>query len=130
MGRGIYINSCLIGLFALYYLFLLFPQKNVLDRYKIYIAPYVHADSEALSGWITCNRRVGIDEFLPCDAMCCTVFVTVILSVCLSICHTRGLCPHGSTYDHDFYGSPIILVSGDITFIPKFEAGHPCEGVE
>jgi len=23
------------------------------------------------------------------------------------------------------YGSPIILVSGDITFIPKFEGGHP-----
>jgi len=23
------------------------------------------------------------------------------------------------------YGSPIILVSGDITFIPKFEEGHP-----
>ena len=22
-------------------------------------------------------------------------------------------------------GSPIILVSGDITFIPKFEGGHP-----
>jgi len=50
-------------------------------------------------------------------------------SVCL--CHTRGLCPHGSTYDHDFftiYGSPIILVSGDITLIPKFEGGHPERG--
>ena len=23
------------------------------------------------------------------------------------------------------YGSPIILVSGDVTFIPKFEGGHP-----
>ena len=23
------------------------------------------------------------------------------------------------------YGSPIILVSGDITFTPKFEGGHP-----
>jgi len=23
--------------------------------------------------------------------------------VCLSVCHTRGLCPHGSTYDHDFF---------------------------
>ena len=23
------------------------------------------------------------------------------------------------------YGSPIILVSGDITVIPKFEGGHP-----
>jgi len=24
-------------------------------------------------------------------------------SVCLSVCHTRALCPHGSTYDHDFF---------------------------
>jgi len=26
------------------------------------------------------------------------------------------------------YDSPIILVSGDITFIPKFEGGHPERG--
>jgi len=26
------------------------------------------------------------------------------------------------------YGSPIILVSGDITLIPKFEGGHPKRG--
>ena len=34
------------------------------NQMKIYIAPYVHEDSEALGGWITCSRRVGIDEFL------------------------------------------------------------------
>ena len=28
---------------------------------------------------------------------------SVRLSVRLSACHTRGLCPHGSTYDHDFF---------------------------
>jgi len=28
---------------------------------------------------------------------------SVCLSVCLSVRHTRGLCPHGSTYDHDFF---------------------------
>jgi len=28
---------------------------------------------------------------------------SVCLSVRLSMCHTRGLCPHGSTYDHDFF---------------------------
>ena len=51
-----------------------------------------------------------LSEFLPCDAMRCTLSVIVILSVCLSVrlfclsvCHTRGLCPHGSTYDHDFF---------------------------
>ena len=26
------------------------------------------------------------------------------------------------------YGNPIILVSGDITYIPKFEGGHPERG--
>jgi len=44
---------------------------------------------------------------LPCDAMRCTVFVIVILSVRpsvrASVRHTRGLCPHGSTCDHDFF---------------------------
>jgi len=24
-------------------------------------------------------------------------------SVRPSVCHTRALCPHGSTYDHDFF---------------------------
>ena len=37
---------------------------NQSNQIKIYIAPYVHEDSEALGGWITCSRRVGIDEFL------------------------------------------------------------------
>jgi len=50
---------------------------------------------------------------LPCDAMRCTVLVRpiVILSVCLSVRPSvtfelrliRALCPHGSTYDHDFF---------------------------
>jgi len=43
------------------------PPVTPYGRYnqiKIYIAPYVHEDSEALGGWITCSRRVGIDEFL------------------------------------------------------------------
>ena len=39
-------------------------QKSNQNQIKIYIAPYVHEDSEALGGWITCSRRVGIDEFL------------------------------------------------------------------
>ena len=50
----------------------------------------------------------GTNLYLPRDAMHCAVLVIVILSVyglsvCLSVWHTRGLCPHGSTYDHDFY---------------------------
>ena len=31
------------------------------------------------------------------------VILSVRLSVRLSVCHTRGLCPHGSTYDYDFF---------------------------
>ena len=46
-------------------------------------------------------------RFLPYDAMRCTVLVIVILSVrlfvCLSVRHSRGLCPHGSTCNHDFF---------------------------
>ena len=40
------------------------PNQIKSNQIKIYIAPYVHEDSEALGGWITCSRRVGIDEFL------------------------------------------------------------------
>ena len=63
-------------------------------------------------------------HFLPCDAMRCTVFVIVILSVCLSV--TLVDCVHmvrPTIMISSPYGSPIILVSGDITFIPKFEGG-------
>ena len=64
--------------------------------------------------------------FLPCDAMRCTVLVIVILSVCLSV--TLVDCVHmvrPRIMISSPQGSPIILVSGDITFIPKFEGGHP-----
>jgi len=50
-----------------------------------------------------------LKSFLPCDALRCTVFGIVILSVCLSVCLsvrpsvTLVDCPHGSTYDHDFF---------------------------
>jgi len=50
-----------------------------------------------------CCQQLTCVTFLPCDAIRCTVFLIVILSVCPSVCHTRGLCPHGSTYDHDFF---------------------------
>jgi len=45
-------------------LHLLIGIKKIKNQIKIYIAPYVHKDSEALGGWITCSRRVSIDEFL------------------------------------------------------------------
>ena len=68
-------------------------------------------------------------QFSPCDAMRCTVLVIVILSVCLSI--TLVDCVHmvwPTIVISSPYGSPIILVSGDIMSIPKFEGGHPERG--
>jgi len=68
-------------------------------------------------------------RFLPCDALRCTVFVIVILSVRLSVRLSVTLvdCVHKvrpTIMISSRYGSPIILVSGDITLIPKFEGGH------
>jgi len=50
-------------------------------------------------------------------------------SVCLSV--TLADCVHmvqPTIMISSPYGSPIILVSGDIMFIPKFEGGHPERG--
>jgi len=69
----------------------------------------------------------------------CTVLVIVILSVCLSVYPsvrpsvTLVDCVHmvrPTIMIFSPYGSPIILVSGDITCIPKFEGVTPNEGVE
>ena len=57
------------------------------------------------------------------------LIVIVILSVCLSV--TLVDCVHmvrPMIMISSPYGSSIILVSGDITFIPKFEVGHPTQG--
>ena len=71
--------------------------------------------------------------FLPCDALRCTVFGIVILSVRLSVRLSVTLvhCVHmvrPTVMISSPYGSPIILVSGDIKFIPKFEGDHPERG--
>jgi len=71
--------------------------------------------------------------FLPCDAVC-TVSVIVILSVRPSV--RPSVCPlvdcvhmvRPTIMISSPQGSPIILVSGDITIIPKFEGGHPERG--
>ena len=74
------------------------------------------------------NNVTGVG-FLPCDALRCTVFVIVILSVRLSVCPSDCIHKVRPTIMISLpYGSPIILVSGDITFIPKFEGGHPVPG--
>jgi len=58
---------------------------------------------------------------------------SVRLSVCLSVRPSVTLvnCVHmvrPTIMISSQYGSPIILVSGDITFIPKFVGGHPERG--
>ena len=70
--------------------------------------------------------------FLPCDAVC-TVSVIVILSVRQSVRLSVTLvdCVHmvrPTIMISSPQGSTIILVSGDITIIPKFEGGHPERG--
>ena len=48
-------------------------------------------------------------------------------SVCLSVCSSVSLSVtvRPTITISSPHGSPIILVSGDITFIPKFEGGYP-----
>jgi len=58
--------------------------------------------------------------FLPCDAMPCTVLVIAILSVGHMVRPTIMISLP--------FGSPIILVSEDITIILKFEGSHPERG--
>ena len=58
-----------------------------------------------------------------------SVCLSVRLSVCLSV--TLVDCVHmvrPTIMISSPQGSPIILVSGDITFIPKFKVGHPKRG--
>ena len=83
-----------------------------------------------LAAW---RRLHSLSPLLPCDALRCTVFVIVILSVHLSVRLSVTLvhCVHmvrPTIMISSPYGSPIILVSGDITFIPKFEGGDPERG--
>ena len=67
--------------------------------------------------------------------MRCTVLVIVIVSAHPSVCLSVTLvdCVHTvqpTIMISSPYGSrsPVILVSGDITIIPKIEGGHPERG--
>jgi len=78
------------------------------------------------------TNKAGVMIFLPCDVMRCTVLVIVILSVCLSVCPSVTLvCVHMVRPTIIIFspnGSATILVSAGITFISKFEGGHPERG--
>jgi len=67
--------------------------------------------------------------------MRCAVFVIVILSVCLSVCLSHSWTVsigmvRPTIMVSSPYGSPIILVSADIRFIPKFEGVTLSDGIE
>ena len=83
--------------------------------------------------------QTNIDGFSPCFTVrrsalhglcdCNSVRPSVRLSVCPSV--TLVDCVHmvrPTITISSPYGSPIILVSGDITFIPKFEGDQPERG--
>ena len=101
----------------------LFLFLNVMEPFLVVSFPYGTLQKVVL-------------RFLPCDAVC-TVSVIVILSVRPSVRLSVRLsvtlvdCVHivrPTIMISSPQGSPIILVSGDITIIPKFEGGHPERG--
>jgi len=66
-------------------------------------------------------RRYALHGICDSNSVCPSVRLSVTLVDCV---HTlRPTIMISSPY-----GSPTILVSGDITFIPKFEGGHPEQG--
>jgi len=81
---------------------------------------------------VFCNDQLLLMIFTARRNALRGLIVIVILSVRPSICHTRGLCPHVMARRTIMislsYGSPMILVFGDITFIPEFEESRPERG--
>jgi len=110
----------------------------IISRMEQCEALYIRLTCSGMSLAILDTARMlyACQRFLLCDALRCTVFGIVILSVrpsrrpsvCLSVSHTRALCPHGSTYDHDSspYGSPIILVSAIAELLVIFYLCDAC----
>jgi len=71
--------------------------------------------------WVITVRRSALHGLCDCLSVCPSVRLLVTLVDCV---HTvRPTIMISSPY-----GSPIIVVSGDIKFIPKFEGGHPERG--
>ena len=85
---------------------------------------------------VCCSRPITFSFFITvrrsalhglCDSN--SVRLSARLSVCL--CVTLVDCVHAvrpTIMISSPYGSPIILVSGDIKFIPKIEGDHPERG--
>jgi len=81
------------------------------------------------------HLKVNSVLFLPWDTMLCDATRSLWSQFCLSVCQSVRLS-HSCTVSTWFdlrsisspYGSLIILVSGDIKFIQKFEGDHPKRG--
>ena len=81
---------------------------------------------EVIIGVLFTVRRSALHGLCDRNSVCLSVRPSVRPSVTLVDCvhMVRPTIMISSPY-----GSPIILVSGDITFIPKFEGGHPERGL-
>ena len=63
-------------------------------------------------------RRFALHGICDSNSVCPSVRLSVTLVDCVHMVRPTIMISSP-------YGSLIILVSGDITFIPKFEGGHP-----
>ena len=93
------------------------PQSTVLRWYTT-----VYHRNFMFHWTIFTVRRYALHGICCSNSVCPSVRLSVRLSVTLVDCvhMVRPTIMISSPY-----GSPIILVSGDITFTPKFEGGHP-----
>ena len=90
---------------------------------RLAYGPAQHSNYSAWLGpMVVTVRRSALhglcDRNSVCPSVCPSVHPSVTLVDCVHMVQptVRISSPHGS---------PMILVSGDISFIPKFEGGHP-----
>ena len=94
------------------------------------------ADPKTLASMAALNtiftvRRYTLHGLCDRNSVCLPVRPSVRLSVRPSVTLVLVDCVHmvlPTIMISSPYGSPIILVSGDITLIPKFEGSHPERG--
>ena len=106
-------------------------QGNLILSHFIECSPLVCSHSVNHSIWRSARQTIFTVWRYALHGLCDrnSVRPSVSLSVCLSV--TLVDCVHmvrPTTLISSPYGNPIILVSGDITLIPKFEGDHPERG--
>ena len=88
-------------------------------RDGIPLSPKILAFSYCL--WIFTVRRYALHGICYSNSVCPSVCPSVTLVDCVHMVRPTIMISSPQ-------GSPIILASGDITLIPKFEGGHPKRG--